>query len=137
DDVIGPDELEAVAAAQALQFESGDALLIRTGWMRTWSGDQRTFHAQQPGIDLAAAEWAGENEIALLGADNSAVECFPVKDDFLPVHREFLRNQGGYLLELLDIEQLAADGVHEFLFALAPLNIKLGLGSPVTPLAIA
>ena len=57
--------------------------------------------------------------------------------DFLPVHREFLRNQGGYLLEMLDLEALAAANVHEFLFTLAPLNIKLGLGSPVTPLAIA
>lgn len=137
DDVIGPDELEAVAKSQGVQFKTGDAVLIRTGWITTWTGDARVFHALQPGINLAAAEWAGEREIALLGADNSAVECFPVQDDFLPVHREFLRNQGGYLLELLDLEQLAASAVYEFLFTLAPLNIKLGLGSPVTPLAIA
>ena len=137
EDVIGPDELEALAAAKGVQFEAGDAVLIRTGWMTRWDGDQRAFHAQQPGINLAAAEWAGEQEIALLCSDNSALEWFPVKDDFLPVHREFLRNQGGYLLEMLNLEAIAAAGVYEFLFMLAPLNIKLGLGSPVTPLAIA
>ena len=40
------------------------------------------------------------------------------------------------LLELLDLSQLARDGVHEFLFMVAPLPITGGVGSPINPLAV-
>jgi len=70
-----------------------------------------------------------------MAADNSAVEAFPLEEG-LVVHYEFLRNQGGYLMELLHLDTLAADKVYEFLFVVAPLNITMGLGSPITPLAI-
>jgi kynurenine formamidase len=52
-----------------------------------------------------------------------------------PVHQLLLRDFGVYLLELLDLERLAADGVACFLFTLAPLRIEGGAGSPVNPLA--
>lgn len=133
--VITPEEIDEVALAQGVTFESGDAILFRTGWLKVWEEDKDTFNARQPGPSLAAAKWAGEHEIAVLAADNSAVEAFPMTDG-LVVHYEFLRNQGGYLMELLDLEALAADGVYEFQFVVAPLNITRGLGSPVTPLAI-
>ena len=50
--------------------------------------------------------------------------------------QEFLRDQGGYLMELLDLDELAADRVYEFMFVVAPLQIDRGLGSPITPVAI-
>ena len=70
-----------------------------------------------------------------MAADNSAVEANPLPEG-LVVHQEFLRNQGGYLMELLDLDELAADNATEFLFMVAPLNITRGMGSPITPLAI-
>lgn len=39
-------------------------------------------------------------------------------------------------MELFDLDALARDGVHEFIFVVAPLNITMGMGSPITPLAI-
>ena len=71
----------------------------------------------------------------MLAADNSAVEAFPVADG-LPVQQEFLRDQGGYLMELLDLDALARDRVWESLFVVAPLRLWQGLGSPITPVAI-
>ncbi len=133
--VITPEEIEAVAAAQAVAIGRGDVLLFRTGWLRVWEESETRFNERQPGPSLAAAQWAGARAVVGLGADNSAVEAYPVPEG-LVVHREFLRNQGGYLMELLDLEALAADRVYEFLFVLAPLRIARGLGSPVTPLAI-
>lgn len=47
-----------------------------------------------------------------------------------------LRDLGIHLMELLDLEALARDRAHEFLFMVAPLRITGGVGSPVTPLAI-
>ncbi len=136
--IITPAEVEATAAAQGVRFRSGDAVLFRTGWMNVWGEDAERFNDSQPGPGLAVAHWAGEREIAVMAADNSAVEGFPAPEEegFLPVHREFLRNQGGYLMELFDLEALARDKVYEFMFVVAPLNITMGLGSPITPLAI-
>jgi kynurenine formamidase len=86
-------------------------------------------------VNHAVAQWAGEREIVLLGADNSAVEIFPTKT-YLPVHQEFIRDQGGYLLELLYLDELARDQVYEFMFVVAPLRIDRGLGSPINPIAM-
>ena len=47
-----------------------------------------------------------------------------------------IRGFGLVLLELLDLERLAADRVHEFMFVAAPLRITGGLGSPLNPLAV-
>lgn len=133
--VIGVDEIEAALAERDLRVRSGDVLLFRTGWLNVWAHDAERFDAQQPGIGAEVAHWAGRHEIVAMGADNSAVEAYPTEDR-LAVHVEFIRNQGGYLIELLDLEQLAAEGVREFMFVLAPLNIARGMGSPVTPLAV-
>ncbi len=133
--VIMPDEIEAIAKKQGVAIEPGDALLFRTAFMKVWEHDADRFNAKQPGPSLDVALWAGEHQIVAMAADNSAVEAFP-NPDGLVVHYEFLRNQGGYLMELLDLEALAADKVYEFQFVVAPLNIARGLGSPITPLAI-
>lgn len=135
DHIVMPDEIEAIANAQGVSIEPGDALLFRTGFMKVWEKDEATFNAKQPGPSIETALWAGENEIAVMAADNSAVEAFP-RDEGLVVHYEFLRNQGGYLMELLDLEAIARDKVYEFMFIAAPLNIARGLGSPITPLAV-
>jgi len=135
DHVVAASELEAVAAKQGVEIGSGDVVLIRTGWLGVWDSDPAGFDAAQPGIGLDAAEWAGRHEVVALGADNSAVEAYPSREG-LPVHTEFIWRQGGYLIELLRLDDLARDQVFEFMFVLAPLHIARGLGSPVTPLAV-
>lgn len=135
DHIITPEEVEAVAAAQGLEIGQGDAVLFRTGWLKVWERDEALFNARQPGPSLAVAQWAGRRGVAVMAADNSAVEAHPLPEG-LVLHQEFLRNQGGYLMELFDLEALALDRVYEFLFIVAPLNITMGMGSPITPLAI-
>lgn len=135
DHIITPEEVEAVAKAQGVTIGEGDAVLFRTGWLKVWEEDEATFNARQPGPSLAVAKWAGERGVAVMAADNSAVEAYPMEEG-LVVHQEFLRNQGGYLMELFDLDALARDRVHEFMFVVAPLNITMGMGSPITPLAI-
>ncbi len=135
DHVISPDEIERVAAAQGVDIGEGDALLFRTGYLKVWKKNEAAFNAQQPGPGLEVAHWAGQRGVAIMAADNSAVEAFSGESE-LVVHQEFLRNQGGYLMELLDLEDLARDKVYEFMFVVAPLRIAMGVGSPITPLAI-
>jgi kynurenine formamidase len=52
------------------------------------------------------------------------------------VHRLLIRDYGVYLMELLALDQLAADRRFEFMFVAAPLQITGGTGSPINPLAI-
>jgi kynurenine formamidase len=53
-----------------------------------------------------------------------------------PVHTRLLIESGVYIMESLDLEQLAADGVHEFLFVALPLKIAGATGSMLDPLAV-
>ena len=58
-------------------------------------------------------------------------------DGAAPVHRMLIRGCGVYLMEMLHLTELAAAGVHEFLFVAAPLPITGATGSPINALAIA
>jgi kynurenine formamidase len=52
------------------------------------------------------------------------------------VHTRLLIERGVYIMESLDLERLAADGVHEFLFVALPLKIAGATGSMLDPLAV-
>lgn len=134
---IGGADLAACAEAQGVAVRAGDAVLVRTGWLRVWDADPQRFNAGEPGINLDGAAWLAERDVVAIGVDNSGVEVIPTETGELGVHVELIRNHGMYLLELLELDALAADGVHEFLFVAAPLRISRGVGSPLNPLAIA
>ena len=86
---------------------------------------------------FAAARWLGEIGVAGVGSDNYGVEVVPTEHgDPAPVHRMLIRDYGVYLLELLVLDELAADRRFEFMFVAAPLLITGGTGSPINPLAI-
>jgi kynurenine formamidase len=138
-EVIKPQELEACARAQQVELHEGDILLVRTGWIRTY--DDKTpdaFFASNPGLGIEAAEWIGARGFAAVGADNFALEVHPSETGFIgPVHMRLIRDFGCYLMELMNLEDLARDGVREFLFVAAPLLVTGGVGSPINPVAIA
>jgi kynurenine formamidase len=54
----------------------------------------------------------------------------------LPAHRVLLVEHGVHIIETMALEELAAQGVHEFLFVVAPLPLVGATGSPVRPLAV-
>lgn len=137
--VIMPDEIEACAEAQGTALCEGDILLVRTGWMKVFREQGAgPFFAAELGIGLAASERIGAKGFVAAGFDNWAAEAIPVESDVpAPVHRRLIRDFGVYLMELFDLDGIAADKVHEFLFVAAPLCITEGVGSPLNPLAIA
>jgi kynurenine formamidase len=139
DHVIQPEELEQCAAAQKVALRQGDIVLIRTGWQSVFREQGvKPYFASEPGIGRAAGEWIGAKGFAGVGADNFAVEAHPPDGGggIGPVHRRLIRDFGCYLIEMLDLDGIAADQVHEFLFVAAPLVITGGIGSPINPLAI-
>ena len=53
-----------------------------------------------------------------------------------PMHPDFLWNRGAYIMEILNLDELAQDQAYEFLFVLGPLLLRGGIGVPVNPIAI-
>src|SRR5262245_48452576 len=97
-------------------LEAGDAVLIRTGWGNLWMNDNQRFNQRPAGIGIAAAEWLAATNPMLVGSDNWGVEVVPNPNPRLnfPVHQILLTTYGILLLENLDLEALARDGVLEF-----------------------
>jgi kynurenine formamidase len=78
----------------------------------------------------------------VLGSDgiSDGLPGLTVPDWPVPVHQCCLVAMGVHLLDNLDLSQLAAACAErerwEFLFAVAPLRVRGGTGSPVNPIAI-
>jgi len=121
--------------AQRAPVRNGDVVLIRTGWGRRWH-DARAFvnEQRQPGISLDAAQWLSAQGVYAIGADNVALERIP--SPVMAVHVHLLVERGIHIVECLNLEQLAAEGIHEFAFLAAPLKITGATGSPLRPFAL-
>jgi kynurenine formamidase len=126
-------------ARTGVEVRRGDVALVRTGWARHFD-DAATYLGQDsgvPGVTGEAARWLAERGVLATGADTTAYEQIPpgAGHRVLPVHRILLVDSGIYIIEHLNLEQAATEGLTEFTFVLAPLRIVGGTGSPVRPLA--
>ncbi|MDQ2803023.1 MAG: cyclase family protein [Pseudomonadota bacterium] len=136
-EAIGRAELEQAAKRAGIVPGAGDAVLLRTGWVeRSLAGEDVSFD-REPGLDVEAGSWLARAGVALVGADNYAIEVLPFpKGSVFPVHRCLIRDHGIPLLEGLVLSGLAASGAGEFLFVAAPLPIAGGTASPLAPIAV-
>lgn len=133
-------DLQGCLAAQRVDLLEGDVVLIRSGWGRKFA-EGIAYVGQEsgvPGIGEAAAQWLAEQRIHAAGADTIAFERLAPAGGHasLPAHRVFLVENGIYIIEALDLEELAERQIFEFTFVLVPLNIFGATGSPVRPLAL-
>ncbi|MGB3072042.1 MAG: cyclase family protein [Ottowia sp.] len=136
-EVVSRSDLEACLVEARLQLEPGDAVLLHTGWLAAQQGKSDVDFDSEPGIDHEAGLWLAQQDVAVIGADNFAVEVLPFKPGTVfPVHQCVIRDFGIPLLEGLQLEPLVRAGRHEFLFVAAALPIVGATGSPLTPLAI-
>ena len=102
------------------------------------SDQQRAVHVGEcHDLDLEAGLWLAQQDVALIGADNYAVEVLPfAPGTVFPVHQCVIRDYGIALLEGMQLKPLVETGRREFLFVAAPLTIVGATGSPLTPLAV-
>lgn len=136
-DIVTRAELEAAAEDAGVQPGQGDVVLLRTGWFGRVGHDPERYLAGEPGIDRDGALWLAQAGVAVIGADNYAIEVLPFADeDVFPVHKLLLRDYGIPLIEGMVLDDLAETGANEFLFIAAPLAIVGGTASPVCPLAV-
>jgi len=134
-------DLERCCEAQGVTVGAGDAALVRTGW------PVEHFHSEElmlghesgvPGPDVSAGRWLAERRVRVAGSDTIAFEWLGpgMGHTRLPVHVILLVEAGINIIELLDLEELARERVHEFWLIAAPLRIVGATGSPLRPLAL-
>ncbi|MGR8947987.1 MAG: cyclase family protein [Gammaproteobacteria bacterium] len=135
---IGSRELRKVAARQNVTIESGDVILLHTGWLPMAGKDPQRFMQTEPGLSLDGAKYLAGRGVAAIGADNHSLEVYPAEneEDFLPVHGYLLVNEGIHILENIVTQQLAADRAYTFFFVLAPPRLSGAVQTPVHPVAI-
>ena len=135
--VIGPEDLRSAASRQGLEFRRGDIVLIRTGKLQVWPAAEY-LDMPMPGINLAAARFLCEEAGAMIvGADTAALEAFPGSEEgYAPVHCYMFATTGTPILEVVNLEELAGEGLDEFLFIGMPLPLRGATGSPLRPIAV-
>lgn len=126
---IDAKELEAVSRAQGVDVGKWDVVLIRTGYMGLWPDVERMAAHKIPGPDISAAKWLLARGVVATGTDTETYEVQPTPDPGLPsnpqpVHTHLLIEHGIYLMEGLNLEELARDRVYEFVFIALPLKIR-------------
>jgi len=134
--IITSADLEAARAAQGVEVRSGDILLVRTGWLQKRLAGVPESGAEA-GLGYDAVEFVRDHDVAVVGADNAAIEAFPFdRNTFLGVHIELLVKLGVTLVEHLWLAELSADRCYEGFFSLGALPVTGATGSPVNPVVI-
>lgn len=118
----------------------GEALLVRTGWAQLWD-DPGAFLDHEggvPGPDEDAVAWLASHQPLVVGSDTTAFEHIPPGRGHarLPGHRILLVEQGIPIIEMLNLEELAALSPEAFTVVAAPLRLLGATGSPLRPLAL-
>jgi len=133
---VTPGALERAAGEQEVEIRRGDVVLLRTGWAKYFSDAPKFVdEVHGPGPARPGAEWLSARGIYAAGSDTVAFEKVP--DAGMPVHVHLLVEQGIHIIECLNLEELAAARVYEFLFVALPLKITGATASPVRPVAVA
>lgn len=137
---ITPADLEAALALTGTTPEDDDVLLVRSGWGARWDEGPGYVGAVTgvPGVAADGARWLASHRPRAVGADSIAFERLePGKGHaLLPAHRILLVEAGINIIETMNLEDIARDGVRAFTLVLAPLPLMGATGSPVRPLAV-
>ncbi len=136
---ISADELGACAASEGVEVRSGDVLLVRTGFGGLWHDEAAYLEAA--GVAKSGTLWAAERSVIAVGADNMSWDVPDERDPETGVtlfaHAYLLPKKGVYIMENLNLEELARVRRYDFAFVGIPLKLTGATGSPLRPLALA
>lgn len=134
---VSVEDIEAAAREQGVTHRPGDVVLVRTGRMARWPNPD--YADDQPGMTVASARHLLEQHGAMcIGTDTMSLEVLPSleADAFLPVHTYMLAAAGAQIMEIVPLDELAAEGIHEFAFVGFPLKLQGLTGAPIRPIAV-
>jgi len=118
--------------------QPGDVLPVRTGSGTLW--DDEAAYLRAAGVGKSGTLWAAERGVVAVGADNMAWDAPDDRDPdtgaMLFAHLYLLPQKGIYILENLNLEELASERRYVFAFVAIPLKLRGATGSPIRPLAL-
>jgi Putative cyclase len=148
---ITAEQLQAAADWQGIRFQTGDILIMRTGWIEWYCSlneEQRIQLAQPGALQIGGLEqcedslrFLWDNHFAAIASDNPPFEAYPPADpEEGLMHGTIIGLWGMPIGEMFQLDSLAAacaaDQRYEFFFTAAPLNKLGGVASPPNALAI-
>jgi kynurenine formamidase len=130
---ITVDDLVSCCRTEGVDIQPGDCVLIRTGFSRYRDADQSRFVTVGAGPTPKACRWLAERGIGLTGSDTMSYEQVPSPH---LGHLELIRRRGIPMIKQVNLDEIAADSIYEFLFIALPLKLVGATASPVNPIAI-
>lgn len=147
---ITVDELEEVAAYQNTSFQTGDILIVRTGFtawydacsteIRNAAMDKGEFIGME--ANMKSVKWLWNNHFSAVTGDTLSFEVSPVPltPGKVSLHEWLLVHWGAPIGELWDLEKLSKACVEakkwSFMLTSAPLHVFGGVGSTCNAIAI-
>ena len=113
-------------------------VLVRTGRMTVWP-DFDGYLVNTPGISLDSAKWLCEQVGAMcIAGDTIGLEVLPSEEEnvFLPVHAYMFATAGAQIIEVVNMEEIAAEKQYEFAFLGFPLKLRGATGAPMPSYAV-
>ncbi|MDF3420131.1 cyclase family protein [Sulfitobacter sp. KE29] len=135
------EDVKAAAEAQGVSIGEGDIVLFNSNWMNLLDGDDADparFGSAEPGLGVSGAEYLASLGVMAVGADTWGMEVVPAEKEgeAFRAHQILQPEHGIYILENMDTRELAADGVHEFLFVMGQARIQGAVQMIINPIAI-
>jgi kynurenine formamidase len=132
-------DLEATAKAQGVEVRAGDSVLIRTGFGKLF-GDKAKYMGLRPGPGESACNWLAAKKVFLSGDDQLTYEVYPEKGTIFPCHRILIADSGIYIVENVNLEELApvlaARKNYEFALVINPPKLRGMTGAAINAFAI-
>ncbi|MGH3038966.1 MAG: cyclase family protein [Gaiellaceae bacterium] len=131
------DDVKKAASDHGVELRRGDVVNLRMGRMTAWP-DYDGYLLNPPGIGLAAARYLCEETGAMcIAGDTIGLEVLPSVDEgFLPVHCYMFATAGAQIMEVVWMEEIAAEKQFEFAFIGGPLKLTGATGAPFRPIAV-
>jgi kynurenine formamidase len=128
----------AMERGRIRDIEPGDVVLFRTGWNQVADEPER-YLTNEPGPYLREARWLAARRPAIIGSDTWAMEVLgnDVVQHAFPVHQELFAKHGIRIGESIVTDELAADGVFEFVYLYTPQYAKGATAGNTPPAALA
>lgn len=135
---ISAAEMQQCAERQGVEVKTGDVLLVRTGYAQLWHDE--AAYLQAAGVAKSGTLWAAERGVVAVGADNMSWDVPDERDPetgaTLFAHVYLLPQKGVYIMENLNLEELARERKYTFAFVGIPLKFMGATGSPFRPLGL-
>ena len=134
---LGPGEVIEPEHCVEIDPEPGDAVLFHTGWSRHWNQPE-VYLSGEPGPGCELAQWLADREVALTGCDTWSYGPVPAEDPDRPFRVPQILNidHGVFVVENLDLAELAADGVRRFALILTHPKLRGATGAWTSPIAL-